>query len=184
MLCRRRCHSRAVVSGASHDLSGVGRDALAVKCGRGDAALAHVDRVVGGDEAFAEQNLHAAERALFDEAAGLVDQDFVDPLRVVDEDDERAHEAVVRDGSEACVQVFEERNGFAEVYPASAEVVMQRALQAGREVPLTFLRRTNVVAVIEACAHDALAVSTSTVLSSRWRTTARICSAICSMVPG
>ncbi len=72
------------------------------------------------------------------------------------------------------MQVLKERDGFAEVYPSPAKVAMQRALQAGREVPLTFVGWTNVVAVIDACAHDTLAVSTPTVLPRRWRTTARI----------
>ena len=47
------------MSGAGDDLVSVGGDALAVEGGRGDVALAHVDGVVGGDEAFAEQDLHA-----------------------------------------------------------------------------------------------------------------------------
>src|SRR5262249_27890489 len=48
-----------VVSGARDDLVGVCGDALAVEGGGDDAALADVDGVVGGDEAFAEQDLHA-----------------------------------------------------------------------------------------------------------------------------
>ena len=45
--------------GAGDDLRGVACDALAVECRGGDAALAHVDGIVGGDEAFAEEDLHA-----------------------------------------------------------------------------------------------------------------------------
>ena len=61
-----------VGSGAGYDLVSVGGDALAVEGGSGDAALTHVDGIVGGDEAFAEEDLHAADGALFDEAGGLV----------------------------------------------------------------------------------------------------------------
>ena len=58
----------AVGGGDGDDLVCVGGDALAVEGGGGDAALADVDGVVGGDEAFAEEDLHAADGALFDEA--------------------------------------------------------------------------------------------------------------------
>jgi hypothetical protein len=59
---------RADCGGAGDDLVAIGGDALAMEGGRGDAALADVDGVVGGDEAFAEEDLHAADGALFDEA--------------------------------------------------------------------------------------------------------------------
>ena len=49
-----------VGGGEADDLAAVVGDALAVEGGRGDLALAHVDGVVGGDEAFAEEDLHAA----------------------------------------------------------------------------------------------------------------------------
>ncbi len=66
----------AVVGGDGDDLVGVGGDALAVEGGSGDAALADVDGIVGGDEAFAEEDLHAADGALFDVAVGVVDEDL------------------------------------------------------------------------------------------------------------
>ena len=64
---------------------------------RGNATLAHVNGVVGRDKAFAEQDLHALERALFDERiARLVYEDLMDVCGVVNEDDQRPHEAVMR----------------------------------------------------------------------------------------
>ena len=98
-----------------------------------------MDGVVGGDEAFAEEDLHALEGALADEAARLVDEDLVDPVGVVDEDDGGAEEAVVRDAPEDGVEVFEERDGLAEVDPAAAKVEGQRALQP-RGADATHLR--------------------------------------------
>ena len=68
----------ALGGGAGDDLVSVGGDALAMEGGRGDAALAHVDGIVGGDEAFAEEDLHAADGALLDEAGGLGDEDLAD----------------------------------------------------------------------------------------------------------
>ena len=71
-----------------------------------------VDGVVGGDEAFAEKDFHAADGALLDEAGGLVDEDLADVVGVVDEDDGRAHEAVVGDGAVGGVEVLEEEDGW------------------------------------------------------------------------
>ena len=59
----------------------------------------HVDGVVGGDEAFAEEDLEADDGALADEGGGLVDEDLVDEVGVVDEDDGGAEEAVVGDAA-------------------------------------------------------------------------------------
>jgi hypothetical protein len=75
--------------------------------------LADVYGVVGSDEAFAEEDLHAADGALFDEAGGLIDEDFADVLGVVDEDDGCAHEAVVGDVAVGGVEMFEEEDGGA-----------------------------------------------------------------------
>ena len=57
------------------------------------------------------------EGALLDEGGCLVDEDFADVFGVVDEDDGRAEEAVVGDGAEELVEVFEEADGFAELDP-------------------------------------------------------------------
>ena len=67
----------AVGGGDSDYLVGVGGDALAVEGGCDDAALADVERFFGGDEAFAEEELHAADGALFAVAVGVVDEDVV-----------------------------------------------------------------------------------------------------------
>ena len=103
----------ALMGGGVDDLVGVGVDALAVKGRCDDAALTLVDGVVGGDEAFAEKNLHAADGALFDEGGGLVDEDLADVLGVVNEDDGGAHEAVVGDVAVGLEEVLEEEDGAA-----------------------------------------------------------------------
>ncbi len=139
--------------GAGDDLAGVGIDAVAVE-GRGnDAALLDVDGVVGGDEAFAEQDLHAAEGSLADEAGGLGDEDLVDPVGVVDEDDGGAEEAVVGDVAEGFVEVLEEGDGFAEADPAAAGVVGEGALEAGGKTPLAEGAGGDVVVVLFEVAH-------------------------------
>ncbi len=117
--------------GAGDDLGGVAGDALAVEGRSGDAALAHVDGVVGGDEAFAEEDLEADDGALADEGWGLVDEDLVDEVGVVDEDDGGAEEAVVGDAAEDLVEVLEEGDRLAEVDPLAAEVEGEGAAEAG-----------------------------------------------------
>ena len=103
--------------GDGDDLVSVGGDALAMEGGRGDAALAHVDGIVGGDEAFAEQDLHARTvRSLTKRAAWLI-EDLADVVGVVDEDDGRAHEAVVGDVAVGAVEVLEEAGWAAELDP-------------------------------------------------------------------
>lgn len=120
---------------AGDDLVGVGGDALAVE-GRGDdAAVAHVDGVVGGDEPFAEEDLHAADGALLHEGRGLRDEDLLDEGGVVDEDDGRAHEAVVGDGAVGAMQVLEEADGLAEFDPRLVGVEGQREAKARGQVP-------------------------------------------------
>ena len=119
--------------GAGDDLGGVAGDALAMEGGRGDAALAHVDGVVGGDETFPQQNLQADYGALANEGGGLVDEDLVDEVGVVDEDDGGAEEAVVGDAAEDLMEVLEEGDGLAEVDPFAAEVEGESAAEAGGE---------------------------------------------------
>ena len=103
----------AVVGGDGDDAVCVGGDALAVEGRGGDAALTHVDGVVGGDESFTEEDLHAAYGALFDVAVGIVDEDALDVAGVVDEDDGGPHEAVLGDGAVGFEEVFEEEDGAA-----------------------------------------------------------------------
>ena len=109
--------SLAVVRGDGDDLIGVGIDPLPVEGRRGDAALAYVGGVFGGDEAFAQQDLHAPDGALFLVAAGVVDQHLLDVDGVVDEDDGSAHEAVLGNVPVGFVQILEEANGVAELDP-------------------------------------------------------------------
>ncbi len=45
----------------------IGGDALAMEGRRGKLALPHVDGIVGGDQAFAQQDLHALQGAFLDE---------------------------------------------------------------------------------------------------------------------
>src|SRR6266851_791809 len=111
------------------------RAMLAVEGRGGDAALTHVDGVVGGDEAFAEEDLHAADGALLDEAGGLVDEDLADVVGIVDEDDGRAHEAVAGDVAVGPEEVLEEADGVAEFDPGLEGVEGKGVFQAGRHVP-------------------------------------------------
>ncbi len=114
--------SVAVGGGDGDDLIGVGVDALAMEGGCGDATLAEVDGFFGGDEAFAEEDLHAADGALFAVAVGVVDEDVLDVAGVVDEDDGGAHEAVLGDVAVGFVEVLEEADGVAEFDPGAEGV--------------------------------------------------------------
>jgi hypothetical protein len=91
-----------------------------------------VDGVIGGDEAFAEEDLQAADGALLDEAGGLIDEDLTDVFGVVDEDDGRAHEAVVGYVAVGAEEVFEEEDGASEFDPGPEGVEGERVLEAGR----------------------------------------------------
>jgi len=118
----------AVGGGTGDDLVSVGSNALAME-GRGDdTALADVDGIVGGDEAFAEEDLHAADGALLDEGGGLGDEDLANVVGVVDEDDRRAHEAVVGDVAIGAEEVFEEEDGAAKFDPGLVGVEGEAAL--------------------------------------------------------
>ncbi len=117
--------------GGVGDLAGICGDALTVEGGRGDLALAHVDRVVGGDKALAEKDLHALEGAFFDEGGGLVDEDFADVLGLVGEDDPGAEEGVAGGRAEGALEVLEEADGIAELDPRLAGVEGHRVAQAG-----------------------------------------------------
>ncbi len=113
------------------DLVSVGGDALAVEGGRGDAALAFVDGIFRGDEAFAEEDLHAADGALLDEVLGVGDEDLLDVVGVVEEDDGGAHEAIVGDPAVGFEEVFEEADGMTEFDPGAKHVKRQREAEAG-----------------------------------------------------
>lgn len=121
---------------AGYDLIGIGGDALAVEGRGGDAALADVDGIVGGDEAFAEENLHAADGALLDEGGCLGDEDLANVIGFVDEEDGCTHEAVVGDGAVSAVEILEEPDGLTKLDPRFEGVEGQRVRQAGRKVPV------------------------------------------------
>ena len=121
----------AVGCGDGDDLVSVGGDALTMEGGSGDAALTDVDGVFGGDEAFAEQDLHAADGALLDEVLGVGDEDLLDVAGVVEEDDGCAHETVVGDVAVGLEEVFEEPDGVAELDPGPEHVEGQREAEAG-----------------------------------------------------
>ncbi len=125
---------------AGYDLVSVGGDALAVEGGGDDAALALVDGIVGGDEAFAEEDLHAADGALFDEAGGLVDENFTDVFGVVDEDDWGAQEAIVGDVAVGLKEVLEEADGVAEFDPGFEGVEGKGVFQARGHAPFCGFR--------------------------------------------
>ena len=128
------CQLRGLGGGGGDDGVGVGCDALAVEGGGGDAALTDVDWVVGGDEALAEEDLHALEGALADEGRGLIDEDFADVLGVVDEDDVGVEELVLGDVAEGLVEVLEEQDGAADADPGLEGVGGERVFEAGGDV--------------------------------------------------
>ena len=103
--------------GGGDDLGGVGSDALAMEGGGGDAALAEVEGLLGGDEAFAEEELHALDGALLGEGGDLGDEDLADVVGLVDEDDGGAEELVLGDVAVGAVEVLEEEDGAAELDP-------------------------------------------------------------------
>jgi len=125
----------AVGCGAGYDLVSVGGDALAMEGRGGDAALADVNGIVGGDEAFAEEDLHAADGALLDETGALIDEDLADVFGVVDEDDGGAHEAIVGDVAVGGVEVFEEEDGGTDFDPGFAGVEGEGVFQAWGHPP-------------------------------------------------
>ncbi len=100
---------------------------------RSNAALTHMKRLFGGDEAVAEEDLHAPHGALFHERTRLCDKDLANVFGVVDEDNGRAHEAVVGDVAVGLVEVLEEQDGAAELDPRLEGIEGKRARQAGRE---------------------------------------------------
>ena len=114
-----------------HDI-GIGGDALAMEGRRGDAPLAHVEGALAGDEAFAEQDLHAALGALLDHLLRMVDQDFADEVGMVDEDDVLPAQLVVRDAAVGGGEVFEEQDGVRRLEEAAAEIEEQIERKAGR----------------------------------------------------
>jgi hypothetical protein len=120
----------AVRLGDGDDALSVGGDALAMEGGSGDAALAFVDGIFGGDEAFAEQDLHASNGALLDEVLGVGDEDLVDVAGVVEEDDGGAHETVVGDVAVVFEEIFEEADGMAELDPGAEHVEREREAEA------------------------------------------------------
>ncbi len=122
---------RAEGVGTLDDLTRIALDALAMKGGRGDAASALVGLAVGGDEALAEQDLHALLRAVLAEGRGLVDEHFADVGRIVEKNDVAEEDAVMRGPAEAA-QVLEQQNRIARLEELAEEVEGQIHAQAGR----------------------------------------------------
>src|SRR6266478_6214006 len=113
------------------DALSVGGDALAMEGGSGDAALTFVDRIFGGDEALAEEDLHAADGTLLDEVCSVGDEDLLDVAGVVEEDDGGAHETVVGDVTVGFEEIFEEADGMAELDPGPEHIERKREAEAG-----------------------------------------------------
>src|SRR6202034_1949249 len=116
-------------------LVSVGGDALAVKGGSHDAALTPMDGIVGGDQTFAKQDLHATDGAFLDEAGRLVDENFADVVGIVDEDDESAEELVTSDVAIGFEEVFKEEDGMAEFDPGFERVEVERAFESRGQTP-------------------------------------------------
>jgi hypothetical protein len=86
---------------------------------------------VGGDEAFAEQDLHAFLGAVFAEGGGFVDEDFADVVGFVEED-YMVEEDFVMGGAAVAAQVFKELDGVAGLEEFVEEVEGQVYAQARR----------------------------------------------------
>jgi hypothetical protein len=121
--------------GRLDDLTGIALNTLAMECWCGDTALLHMKRLIRGDQALAEQNLHAIDSALFDEACALRHQNFANVFGLVDEDDRRAQEHVVGDVSVGPQQVLEQQNRAAQLDPFLQCIKRQTALQSWRHAP-------------------------------------------------
>jgi len=121
----------ADLCGQVDDLAGIALDALAVKCGCGDAAGAVVGFAVGGDEAFAEQDLHALLSAVLAEGGSFVDKDFADVGRFVEQDDVVGEDFIVGSAAVAA-HVFKEADGIAGLEEFVEEVEGEIEAQAGR----------------------------------------------------
>ncbi len=107
-----------------HDI-GISGDALAMKRRSGDAPLAHVEGALAGDEPFAKQDLHAALGALLDHLLRMVDQDFANELRMIDEHDVLPAELVVRDAAVGGGEMLEEQDGVRWLEEAAAQIEEQ-----------------------------------------------------------
>ena len=117
--------------GECDDLLPVALDALAMEGRCGDAACALMGFSVGGDQPFAEQNLHALLRAVFAEGSGLVDEDFADVGGIIEQDHVVEENAVVCGAAESA-QVLEEQDGIARLEEFAEEIKRQVHPQAGR----------------------------------------------------
>ena len=115
-----------------HDI-GIGGDALPVKGGRGDAPLAHVEGALAGDEAFAEQDLHAALRALLDHLLRMVDENLADEVGMIDEDDVLPAQLVVCDAAVGGGEVLEEKDGVGWLEEAASQIEEQVQRESGRK---------------------------------------------------
>ena len=122
---------RAERVGTLHDLAGVPLDALPMEGGRGDAASALVGLSVGGDEPFAEQDLHALLGAIFAEARRLVDEHFADVRGFVEQNDIVQQDAIMR-GAAVTAQVLKQPNRIARLEELVEKVKRQVHPQAGR----------------------------------------------------
>jgi len=111
----------------------IGSDALAMKGGRSDAPLAHVEAALAGDEAFAQQDLHAALGALFDEGGGLGDQDLADQLWIIDENDVVGAELVMRNNTVLTDQVLKQQDRVPRAEKAAEQIQRQVALKSRRK---------------------------------------------------
>ncbi len=112
---------------------GVSGDALAMKGGRSDAALAHVEGAFAGDEAFAEQDLHAPLRALLDHLLRMVDQNLADEVGVIDEDDVLPPKLVVCDAAVGGGEMLEEQDGVGWLEEAASQIEQQVQRESRRK---------------------------------------------------
>src|SRR5664279_1818428 len=118
--------------GAVHHDRPVSLDSLAMKCRSSNAALSLVDLTIAGDQAVAQQDLHASLSTLLDEVLRLIDQDFSNELRLVNKDDVVVAKTVVGNASVGGHKMFEEADGIAGTKEAPSNVIRETEPEARR----------------------------------------------------
>jgi hypothetical protein len=105
---------------------------LAMESRRGDPSLSPVHFAVICDQSFA-QDLHPALCSLLDEMLGLVDQGFVDKLRLIDENYVRRTQAIVSHSSIGLCKVFKQCDWICRLEKPPQQIKRQVHLQPRRK---------------------------------------------------
>ena len=103
-----------------HGLSVFG-DALAVKCGLGEAALLEPEVAFGGEQAFAEKALSGvAQAGTFFKFLRLADEDFLDQVGIAEKDARLKEQGKVNDVAVFAGDASEEAGGIVEKFGGTA----------------------------------------------------------------